>query len=227
MKDRQLVILSAASLVAFAVLAVAVKVSPDVQTWDLQTALWVNRLFLGATLDSLLVWSSLYGREYFWVLVVGLMLLLGDRRTKLVGVGLCVVFVVGIVAGDVAKQLFARPRPFASFGPTFPYIMRLPVDADYSFPSGHALIVSIGAVYSLVAFKRKWLAGLLTLEAAVVCFSRVYTFEHFPTDVFAGVALGAAIALGGPYLGRRYARKYVNLAADYLVKLFRDGPLRV
>ena len=230
MKERHLVAFSVIGLVVFLVLAVAVKVSADLQTWDLQTALWANHLSVGSAVDSLLVWSSQYGREYFWIPLTAVLFLAGNRETKVLAVGLCGVFVAGIVAGEVAKELMARPRPIYSFTQlNLPssYIMRLPASTDYSFPSGHALIVSIGAIYSLATFKRKWVAALLTLEAAVVCFSRVYTFEHFPTDVFAGVALGGAIALGGTYVGRRYFSGYINATADYLVKLLSDGPLRI
>jgi membrane-associated phospholipid phosphatase len=76
-------------------------------------------------------------------------------------------------------------------------------------------------------FRKKWVAGLLTIEAAVVCFSRVYTFEHYPTDVVGGVALGAAVALAGIFIGRRYLRKWWDGAADAVTRLLRDGPLRL
>ena len=132
---------------------------------------------------------------------------------------------------STAEEVVARGRPYQLVGyqtalSNFP-IVRIPIETDYSYPSGHAVIVSIGAVYSLVTFRRKWVAALLTLEAAVVCFSRVYTFEHFPTDVLGGVALGGAIALSGVLVGRRYLARQTGSAAAYLVKLFRDGPLRL
>ncbi len=227
MKDRLLGILALTSLVVFAVIAAAVKLSPGLQSWDLQAALWVKGLSLGGFLDLLLVNASVYGREYFWIGIVAVLFLFGDRRTKLLAIGLCGVFVVGIVSGELAKEVMARSRPIASVVQPCPCVPRLPFDTDYSFPSGHALIVSIGAIYSLATFRHKWLAGLLTIEAAVVFISRVYTFEHFPTDVFAGVALGSAIALGGLLLGRRYLSPQAGRIADYLVRLFRNGPLKV
>lgn len=230
-KDRALAVLSGASFAVFLGLTLAVKYSTGLQSADLQAALWINHLALGDSISSLMVAASLYGREDFWIPLVALMVVFGDRRTKLVAVGLCAVFVVGIVAGELAKEVVARARPGTLVGlqtglSTGP-IVRVPLDTDYSFPSGHALIVSIGAVYSLATLRRKWVAALLVLEAAVVCFSRVYTFEHFPTDVLGGVALGSAIALGGLLLGRSYLAKQADSAAAYLVKLFRDGPLKL
>ncbi|MDE1854172.1 MAG: phosphatase PAP2 family protein [Thaumarchaeota archaeon] len=232
MKDRALAFLSAISFLIFVAIAAAVRMLPQLQSLDLQAALWFNNLSLGDTLNSVLVGASLYGREYFWISLVALMFLFGDRQTKMLALGLCGVFVVGVIAGEVAKDLVARARPWvylahlqsSQFNPP---VMRIPFDTDFSFPSGHALIVSIGAIYSLITFRRKWVAGLLALEAAVVCVSRVYTFEHYPTDVLGGVLLGAAIAPAGVLVGRRYLLKWASAAADYLVRLFREGPLRL
>lgn len=232
MKDRSVLALSVFAFLVFLALAVVVKAVPSIATPDLQGALWANNLQLGEPLNSTLVWASLYGREYFWVLLVAVMLLFGDRRTKTVALGLSALFVVGIFAGELAKEVVARARPdqflvhsqITSLGGP---IVRIPLETDYSFPSGHALIVSIGAVYSLLTFKRKWVAGLLTVEAVVVSFSRVYLFEHFPTDVVAGFALGSAIALAGLVVESRYLRKQGERAADYVVKLLRNGPLKL
>ncbi|MDE1858616.1 MAG: phosphatase PAP2 family protein [Thaumarchaeota archaeon] len=229
MNDRRLALLSGLGLAVFVVLAAAVKASPAFAEADLGAALWVNNLDLGGAASSLLIAASLYGREYFWIPVAAIMLAFGDRRTKLVAVGLCGVFLGGIVVGEVAKAIVARGRPdelLAAVGGGTP-VVRIPLDTDFSFPSGHAVIVSIGAVYALATFRRKWVASLLTVEAAVVCFSRVYLFEHFPTDVVAGVALGSAVALIGLLVGRRYLRGAADRVVDLLVKVFRDGPLRL
>ncbi len=229
MKDRSLAIISGVLFAAFVLLAIAVKLSPDLQTADYRTALWVNQLNIGDLLNSLMIAASQYGREYFWIAVVGLMFLFGDKRTKLLALGLCGVFALGIIAGEVAKDVIARnrpPVPIFSMGISLP-VIRIPLDTDYSFPSGHALIVSIGVFFSLATFRKKWVAGLLIVEAAIVCFSRVYTFEHYPTDVIAGVMLGASIALFGLLIGRRYLRRYADAIAAYLVKLLRQGPLKL
>lgn len=232
-KERTLALLSFGAFIVFLLVAVLVRAEPSLTASELQTSLWANQLSLGEPLNSVLIGASLYGREYFWIGLVAVMFLFGNRRTKLVALGLCGAFVGGIVFGTIAKDVVARARPDQFYiqtqqglGPLGP-IMRIPFDTDYSFPSGHAVIVSIGAVYSLVTFKRKWVAALLTLEALVVCFSRLYTFEHFPTDVAAGFALGASVAIGGVAIEKRYLQKQGGALTDALVRLFRDGPLKV
>lgn len=228
MRERTLVLLSFGAFLVFLALAALVKFDTSLANSELQASLWANHLQVGEPLNSMLVGASLYGREYFWIGLVAVMFLLGDKRTKLVALGLCGVFVVGIAAGEVAKEAVARSRPGAFLAhcqcsaASVP-VVRIPLETDYSFPSGHAVIVSIGAVYSLAALRRKWVATLLLLEAFMVCFSRVYTFEHYPTDVVAGFAIGTAIALAGLALERRYLRSL----GEALVKPFRDGPLKL
>jgi len=230
-REKALGLLSLSLFAIFLALAVAIRLSSPSQLADLNVALWVNRLPLGDALSALLVWASLYGREVFWIGLVAVMIVFGDRQTKAVAVGLSAVFVVGIFAGILLKDMVARARPWEAFSRTLPAsvtpVLWLPLETDYSFPSGHALIVSIGAAFSLVTFRKKWVAGMLAVEAAAVCFSRVFTFEHFPTDVVGGIALGGAIALAGATIGRRYLAKQTRATSDYLVKLFRDGPLRL
>jgi undecaprenyl-diphosphatase len=228
-KNRTLAVLSLASFAIFVILALAVKVSSGYDSADFSAAVWVNHLDLGPT-GTVLVLASLYGREYFWVPVVALMLLLGDRRTKALALGLSAVFIVGIVAGEAAKDIVARARPYNPYvlNPLLePIIPRVPIDADFSFPSGHAVIVSIGAVFALATFRKRWVSILLTLEAAMVCISRVYVGAHYPTDVVAGVALGASIALGGLYVGRVYFPRPSDRGADALTKVLKDGPLEL
>ena len=59
------------------------------------------------------------------------------------------------------------------------------------------MITSIGAVFALLKFRSKVVSLLLTVEAAVVCYSRVYVGMHYPLDVVAGVLLGTAIVCLG------------------------------
>lgn len=66
--------------------------------------------------------------------------------------------------------------------------------ASWSFPSGHSA-ASFAAATVVFAYFRRWGAAALGL-AALIAFSRVFLFVHYPTDVLAGAALGALCALG-------------------------------
>ena len=63
---------------------------------------------------------------------------------KLLTIELGVLFAVGIVAGELSKVFIDRLRPFETISGI---MTRVSIDSSSSFPSGHALITSIGALF--------------------------------------------------------------------------------
>jgi len=98
-----------------------------------------------------------------------------------------------IPIGIIAKDLVARPRPEI---PKVDFLIA--ADKDFGFPSGEALIVSAGAAVALALYRdtsRKLVTSIiLTLEAALVCISRVYVGGHYPLDVVGGILLGVGVS---------------------------------
>jgi membrane-associated phospholipid phosphatase len=79
---------------------------------------------------------------------------------------------------------------------------------DYSFPSNHATLAGAVAVGVLLVNRRLGvLAGIAALAMAA---SRVYIGIHYPHDVLAGLALGAAAAWAGHLLLRRPISRLVQ-----------------
>jgi membrane-associated phospholipid phosphatase len=195
-------------------------------TADAELALYINNTSFGPLSNSFLVLASIYGREYFWIPVVGVMLILGRRDTKMLAIELAALFVVGIIAGEAIKLWMYRPRPFETLAGI---ITRVPRDNDSSYPSGHALIVSIGAIFSLAKFRRKRFVLLLTLEAAVVCYSRVYVGMHYPLDVVSGIFLGGFIVFGGIFAMGKFSslRKLVDTSTKLMLKVLKAGLVSV
>ncbi|MBI3858719.1 MAG: phosphatase PAP2 family protein [Thaumarchaeota archaeon] len=236
MRSRSMAVVVLVGIPLSLALAAASESSLAFRIWDLKETILINHSDPGKPLDSLLVLASDFGREYFWGAIAILLALLGDGRTKRVALGLAVLIVLGVAAGDVAKAVILVDRPPALFASVVgtegitqadALVVRVPLDLDSSFPSGHALIVSICASYCFLSFSRKWLAGVLAIEAAMVCFSRVYVGVHFPSDVLGGVGLGTAIAMIGYVVGTRYLGEVASRGEDVLVRVLREGPLRV
>ena len=72
------------------------------------------------------------------------------------------------------------------------------VPKDYSFPSGHTQ-ASFAAATALFTGNKK--AGICAyVLAALIAFSRLYLYVHFPTDVLAGVVIGICCGLLSAYV---------------------------
>lgn len=75
-----------------------------------------------------------------------------------------------------------------------------PVSLRIFFPSGHSSNGFAGAVTIFCYYRR---AGLLSLlMAALIAFSRLYFFVHYPTDILGGILLGTLDALLAVWLVR-------------------------
>jgi undecaprenyl-diphosphatase len=67
--------------------------------------------------------------------------------------------------------------------------------SDYSFPSDHAVMA--GAVAGGLFLVNRRLGIVAALAALAMAFARVYIGAHWPDDVLVGLALGAAVTIGG------------------------------
>ena len=76
---------------------------------------------------------------------------------------------------------------------------------DYSFPSGHTLSSVIGATI-LTKTDRRFGYAAIPL-AALITFSRLYLYVHFPSDVLAAAVLGVMIGELAFYADRRWTER--------------------
>jgi membrane-associated phospholipid phosphatase len=150
-------------------------------------------LFLPPFVDDIMLMITLYGREIFWPIVLIMLFIFGGKIGKKTAVIAAISMILLMPLVSVIKDVIDRPRPNVSGVETFP------VSADtFSFPSGHATIVSAGLATVSIMFrgnmKRTILFVGLAFEAALVCFSRIYVGVHYPLDVIGGILLGTGFS---------------------------------
>ena len=136
-------------------------------------------------------------RSVLWMGVSAALAATGRTQARRAAVrGMLSIGATSLVANQVAKRLVYRKRPLIDATPARRVAFRVP--RSNSFPSGHsasaaAFAVAVGSEVPALAVPVGALAG-------AVAFSRVYTGVHFPSDVVAGVALGAGVAALGTLL---------------------------
>lgn len=159
---------------------------------------WIHDNLSCGLLDLLMPKLTMLGDGgAVWLLAAGGMLC--TRKYRRQGLILLAALAAGVLVGNVClKNLIARPRPC-----WLDNSVRLLVSSptDYSFPSGHTLSSAIGAAVLTKTDRRLGWAAIPI--AAVIAFSRLYLFVHYPSDILAGAVLGAAIGLAAYRIGTR------------------------
>ena len=166
---------------------------------------WIQNTLVCPFMDFLMPKITLLGNGgAIWILAA--VILLCTKRYRKQGVLLLAGLIVGVLVGNVClKHLIARPRP-CWLDSSVQLLIANPT--DYSFPSGHTLSSVIGATVLTKTGRRFGYAAIPL--AALIAFSRLYLYVHFPSDVFAAAVLGVAIGelvfrYGSRLLTRRIA----------------------
>lgn len=144
--------------------------------------------------------TSLGDSGWFW-LALGITFTVFKKTRKVGFIMLLAIFLGFLVSNVALKNIFLRQRP-CWIDPSVPLLIDVP--RDYSFPSGHATASFAGAM-GIYLNRRGWGIGALVL-AAVIAFSRLYLFVHFPSDVLVGTLIG----IGSAVLANFGVRKFLD-----------------
>jgi undecaprenyl-diphosphatase len=127
------------------------------------------------------------------LLVAGLALARSGPGRRLAAAGwACIAPLLALAVNQPVGRLVGEARPYAAHPGLLVLASRT---SDFSFPSDHAVMAGTVAA-GLLLVSRRW--GLVAAGAAVLmACARVYIAAHYPWDVVAGLALGAAVAVLG------------------------------
>jgi len=148
-------------------------------------------------LDAVMMFISWTGNHgTVWILLAVLLLLLKRQRHH--GLTAACALILDLISCNlILKPLIGRVRPFA-FNPAMDLLIAPPLDA--SFPSGHTA-AAFAVVFAMKASGSPlWKPA--AVWAALMAFSRLYLYVHWPTDILGGIILGAIVGWGGAKLIR-------------------------
>lgn len=132
--------------------------------------------------------TALGNKGLVWIAIVALCVIVSRYRRY--GISIAASLAVSMLFCFVLKNIVHRLRPCDI---NTAVQLLIPRPSDYSFPSGHAT-AAFAAATALFYYRNKLRvpAGIL---AVLICFSRLYLYVHFPSDVLAGIMLGTGCAV--------------------------------
>ena len=133
-----------------------------------------------------------YGQ--LWI-AVGAALLI-PKKTRQTGIAVLISYLGVFVFGQfILKNLFNRPRP-CHIDQSFELLVKRPTSS--SFPSTHSAWAFGAATAIFMRFKKPGIVAFII--AALIAFSRMYLFLHFPTDVLCGIIFGIILGFAADKL---------------------------
>ena len=164
------------------------------ESFDLPILDWIAENLYCKALDVIMPLITMLGDAgIFWIAIAVALLIF--PKTRKIGLSMGAALLMGLLICNLTlKPLAARIRPYdyqlEHFGKQIALLVATP--HDYSFPSGHT-IASFEAAIALTIYNRKWGIPAIVL-AAVIAFSRLYLYVHYPTDVLFSMVLSVGIA---------------------------------
>jgi membrane-associated phospholipid phosphatase len=164
--------------------------------WDAGVEVVVAAQGLGQGVRALFQALSFLGPELFFLLLVPLVYWTIDARAGM-RIGLIRLISTGVNA--FLKLAFAGPRPYWYSDRVLAYA----AESSFGLPSGHSQIsASVWGMLAVTA-RRPWFWVLTIALVVLIGISRMYLGVHFPSNVLAGWAIGAALLFGFAALAER------------------------
>ena len=140
--------------------------------------------------------------------IITSVILMFFRKTRKAGAAVIIALILGWILSTVLlKGVVARERPFNVEGALLDEASLLigAPSGRFSFPSGHA-ISSFSAAAVLIFYDRR--IGLPALFlAALIAFSRLYLYVHFPSDILGGAVLSVVFTFAAIFIVNLIWRK--------------------
>lgn len=161
-----------------------------IQNFDNSILQFIQSNIRNDMLDSIMpIITSLGNAGFIWILICAALLFC--TRYRKYGYIMLIALILCILVGNLGiKLLVARTRPFDANPLIGGLLIKAP--GDYSFPSGHTMVSFSSSVVLYYMNKKAGISAFIL--SAVIGFSRLYLYVHYPSDVFAGMVIGMLLA---------------------------------
>ncbi len=171
-----------------------------IQTVDFRILDWIQANLRSDAMDTIMqIFSFLAEYGWLWILTAVVCLVLPEKRRLGAAIGLALI-IESVVINIFLKNMVCRTRPY-DINTSIALIIE--PQNDYSFPSGHSA-ASFAASVAIYRFSKP--VGIISLViAAIISFSRLYLYVHFPSDVLAGIIIGVLAGIAAVRIVRTKA----------------------
>ena len=160
------------------------------KNWDAQTLLSIQEHLRFEPLDPLVRFITALGNGGLLWIMLGIILLI-YKKTRVQSLYLLPTLGIATAINNLAiKNIVMRVRPYEVIeGLT----ILIPMEASWSFPSGHACSSFAVATALFLAFPGR--GAWAYIPAALIALSRLYVGVHYPTDIIVGALVGTVVAI--------------------------------
>ena len=169
---------------------------------DLSILDFIHNTLSSSVMDFIMTCLT-YSAEYGIFVFILFAVMMCIKKMRKTGFAVAAAAIGVMLFGELLiKHIVARPRPFVVNG-AIDLIIKAP--SGFSFPSSHAAVCF--AVATAIFLFHKRLGIIAYIYAALVAFSRMYLYVHYPSDILGGIALGIACGAGAVALVKLICKK--------------------
>lgn len=178
--------------------------------WDADILCGINGHYTD-WLDAFM-WTVSRTKTWLWLYILLVGLVVYKFRNWKVVLSIFVAFGIAVGLSDftcsgILKPLVCRLRPTHDPAVDPIRLVNGYMGGLYGFCSSHAAnTMSVALLFSLIYRNKIATAGLMTW-VALNCYSRMYLGAHYPSDILAGLLIGAVYALLSYWALRHWALK--------------------
>ena len=184
--------------------------------WEVDLIEWIQQS-MGKAGEILAKTASFIGEETIMLLVLLIVLFCYSKEA---GKRCGFTIIAASMWFPMIKNIALRVRPYMAHQDRIQGLVTVEADADpmdivqqgYSFPSGHS--TNAVAMYGNIALelRKRWMWILAVILSLLIGTSRFVVGVHYPTDVLAGWAVGAAAVAFGHFLQKKVRKEWVRSA---------------